>query len=122
MIRNPYFLGIIVATLLGWASWVLVLSKMSPFVSGNLALIFFYSSLLLALTGTFSLLLYTLRLWLAPAETAPSFGATLREGFLLGLMLEIALFFQRLRVLTWWDALLLLAIILLLEFYFLARD
>ncbi len=122
MLRNPTLLGIVLATALGWASWTLVLLKMSPFVSGNLALAFFYSSLILALTGAFSLLLYALRWGFASEETAPHFGVTLREGFLLALMIAIALAFERLRVLTWWDALLLLAIVLLLEFYFLARD
>ena len=122
MLKHPYFLSIVIATALAWVSWGLVLSKMSPFTSGILALAFFYASLLIGLTGTFALLLFALRrgMW-KTEETLMSLGAPLREGFLLALMIETALVFQRLRVLTWWDALLLLIIALLLEFYFLAQ-
>ncbi len=123
MLKHPYFLGIVIATALAWVSWGLVLGKMSPFTSGTLAMAFFYASLLIAITGTFALLLFALRRGMGKGEeTILSFGAPLREGLLLALMIETALVFQRLRVLTWWDALLLLVIVLLLEFYFLAQD
>lgn len=120
-IGNPYLLSIIAATVFGWASWLLVIGKMSPFVSGAMALAFFYASLFVALTGTFALLLYYLRLWLTDeGAAAGSLNTALREGVLLSAVIGVALGFQRLRVLTWWDALLLIAIVVLFEFYVLS--
>jgi len=46
----------------------------------------------------------------------------LRQGCLLSVMIVASLIFQRLRVLTWWDAMLMLIIILLVEYYFMARE
>ncbi|PIZ71340.1 hypothetical protein COY07_05115 [Candidatus Peregrinibacteria bacterium CG_4_10_14_0_2_um_filter_43_11] len=121
--KNPYTFSIGLATLIAWASWLVVINKMSPFLSGYLSLALFYSSLFIALTGTFALLIYYLRTWIRK-NTADShyLNIALREGVLLSLMVDVGLIFQRLRVLTWWDFILLFAIILLIEFYFLARE
>ena len=122
-LRNPYLLSIIIATIFGWISWGLVLEKMSPFISGYLALGLFYASLTVALSGTFALLFYYGKLWRNPTDApTPYLNTALRQGFLLSLMITIGLIFQRLRVLTWWDALLLLAIVCLIEFYILTKD
>lgn len=120
--KNLYIGGVTLAAALGWASWLLVLVKMSPFFSGNLALTLFYASLSVALIGTFTLLIYYLRVWIGEKPPAAYLNTALREGVLLALLVTVSLIFQRLRVLTWWDGLLLLAIVFLIEFYALARD
>jgi hypothetical protein len=118
-----YLIGVFVATALGWVSWVVVLNKMSPFLSGVLALVLFYSSLFLALTGTFALLNYYIRLaFNRPENFFHHLNTALRQGVLLSFMVCVGLVFQRLRVLTWWDALLLLAIVVLVEYYFMNRE
>ncbi|MBN2087698.1 hypothetical protein JW758_05095 [Candidatus Peregrinibacteria bacterium] len=123
MIQNTYLLSIVIATVFGWASWGVVISKLSPFTSPKLALGLFYSSLFVALTGTFTLLFYYLRAWFNKGEVNNAhLNISLRQGVLLSSMICIAIGFQRLKVLTWWDGLLLLAIVLLIEFYFMARD
>ena len=96
---------------------------MSPFLSGALALTFFYSSLFLAVMGTFALIFYCLRLIIQkPENINRPLNASLRQGALLSVMICVGLAFQRLRVLTWWDALLLLMIVLMIEFYFGSRS
>jgi hypothetical protein len=118
-----YIIAVFVAAILGWVSWFVVLSKLSPFLSGDLALAFFYSSLFLALTGTFTVVIYYLRLALNKSENFfRHLNAALRQGALLSFMVCVGLAFQRLRVLTWWDALLLLMIVLLIEYYFMNRE
>jgi len=68
-------------------------------------------------------LFYYGRLALGKAEDAPRFlNASLRQGCLLSGMVCMGLAFQRLRVLTWWDAGLLLVIVLLIEYYFMNRE
>lgn len=123
MIHNTYLLSIFIATVFGWASWAVVINKLSPFTSPQLALSLFYSSLFVALTGTLTLIIYYLRAWLNKGEIYNAhLNISLRQGVLLSAMICIAIGFQRLKVLTWWDGLLLLAIVLLIEFYFMARD
>lgn len=123
MIHNTYLTGILVATLFSWASWFVVVYKLSPFSQPTLSLSLFYSSLFIALTGSFILLFYFLRLWTNKREIYNiHLNTSLRQGFLLSAMVIVGLGFQRLRVLTWWDGLLLLAIVLLVEFYFHSRD
>jgi len=118
-----YIIAIFVTTALGWASLLVVINNLSPFISGYLALTLFYSSLFIALTGTFSVLNYYLRIAINKNRNYfQHLNTALRQGSLLSLMICAGLIFQRLRVLTWWDALLLLIIVLLVEYYFMARE
>lgn len=118
-----YLLSIFIATILGWASWLVVINNLSPFMSGYLALTLFYSSFFIALTGTFSILNYYLRITVSKHKKYfQHINTALRQGSLLSLMIVVGLVFQRLRVLTWWDALLILIIVLLIEYYFMARE
>ncbi len=123
MIHNTYLTGILIATFFSWASWFVVVYKLSPFSQQTLALSLFYSSLFIALAGTFALILYFLRVWANKKEIYNvHLNTSIRQGVLLSIMVIIGLAFQRLRVLTWWDGILLLAIVLLIEFYFSSRD
>jgi len=123
MIHSAYLTGIAIATFFGWASWFVVLYKLSPFSQQTIGLSLFYSSLFIALAGSFALLFYGLRAWANKKQIYNvHLNTSLRQGVLLSAMIIIGLAFQRLRVLTWWDGLLLLAVVLLIEFYFMSRD
>lgn len=123
MIHQSYLVAITLASFLGWSSWFVVIYKLSPFSQPQLSLTLFYASLFIALAGTFTLLLYFLRVWANKKEIYNvHFNTSMRQGLLLSAMMIIGLGFQRLRVLTWWDGLLLLAIVLLIEFYFMSKD
>ncbi len=123
MIHPAYLLSIGAATVFGWASFAVVLNKLSPFSSAPLSLILFYASLFFALTGTFTLFLFYMRAWKARGEIHNTYlNTALRQGLLLSSMILLAIGFQRLRVLTWWDGILLLCIVLLIEFYFMAKE
>ncbi|MBU1017458.1 hypothetical protein KKA33_00325 [Patescibacteria group bacterium] len=118
-----YIISIFAISILGWVSWIVVINNLSPFMSGYLALGFFYGSLFIALTGTFSILNYYLRISLDKGGNYfKHLNIALRQGSLLSIMVCVGLAFQRLRVLTWWDALLLLMIVLLVEYYFMSRE
>ena len=123
MVPTVYLITVIIATAFGWGSWAVVLTKLSPFSVSPLPLILFYASLFVALSGTLTLLNHFLRLWLgSPEAHGKAIHSSVRQATLLSLMVCIGIGFQRLRVLTWWDALLLLAIVLLIEFYFMATE
>ena len=123
MLHRQYILGLIGATVLSWASLVLVLNKLSPFTQPLFSLTAFYLSLTLALSGLFSVIFYGLRRWVNLSEIRNAhLTSSLRQGTLIALLLVIGLGFQRLRILTWWDGLLILAIVLMIEFWFMGRD
>lgn len=123
MLHSSYISGLFIAAIFGWASWGVVVSKLSPFTTTSLALSLFYASLLIALAATFTLINYYLRTSLKKNQLHINYiNVALRQGFLLAIMVNVALAFQRLKVLTWWNGLLLLAVVLLVEFYFTARE
>lgn len=123
MSRNFYLTGVSVAAVFAWASWGVVINKFSPYVSPVPALTLFYASLFIALTATFALFGFYLRVWLNKDEVyIQHINIAIRQGFLLALVVCVAMFFQRLRVLTWWDGLLLVMMMILIEFYFMAKE
>jgi hypothetical protein len=123
MTYSIYLFGIFIATLFGWASFIVVLNKLSPITSTAIALIFFYSSLFFALTTSFALVGYYIRMWLNRNEVYFShINISLRQGALLAVVVCLSLGFQSMRVLTWWDAMLLLILALFVELYFMGKD
>ena len=123
MSHSFYLLGIFIASVFGWASWGVVINKLSPYASPLPALALFYISLFIALTATFALLGYYLRVWLNKSEVYfQHINIALRQGVFLSILMCTGLIFQRLRVLTWWDGLLLVLVMILIEFYFMAKE
>lgn len=123
MSRSFYLFGILITAIFGWASWGVVINKLSPYLSPAPALFFFYASLFIALTATFALFGFYLRVWLNKHEVySQHINIALRQGGLLAIIMCVGLGFQRLRVLTWWDGLLLVLVMVLVEFYFMAKE
>lgn len=123
MSRSVYLFGIFVTACFGWASWAVVLNKFSPYVSPAPAIFFFYASLFIALTATFALMGFYLRIILSREEVyLQQINIALRQGVWLALLFCVGLIFQHLQVLTWWDGVLMVLILILLEFYFMAKN
>lgn len=84
---------------------------------------FFFIALFLALTGSLTLIGFYSRVWFRSGEIYQQhINIALREGLLIALAICVALIFQVLRILTWWDAVLIVAAIGLIEIYFSSRD
>ncbi len=106
-----------------WIGWILVITQLSPYANLSIALILFFITLFIALTGTFGVLGFYFRLWLFKNEIFyKHINVSMRQGTFLSLIAVFCLVFQMLRVLTWWSGLLLVGAAVLLEFYFSARD
>jgi hypothetical protein len=104
----------------------------SPYLNNNsfqaLALfnvIIFEASLFFGLWASFSLLLFWLRTLKIKdprrKEMNSLVGVSIRQGFLLALIFLVLLIMQSFGILVWWDGLLAVGAILLVELYFLAR-
>jgi hypothetical protein len=122
MSHTHYIIGILLAGILSLIGWFLVLFRLDPFSSTNIALILFFVSLFFALASFFTVIGYYLRVFFNKNEIYYAhILISLREGILFGFFVCITLIFQIIRVLTWWNLLLLFLAIMLLEVYFLSR-
>lgn len=94
-----------------------------PETTGIMGKILFYLILFFALSGIFNLFLLFLRKRITNGENAfANIGLSFRQGSLLAILAIGLLILQSFRMLVWWDGLLLLAGVFLVELYFLSRD
>ncbi|MFH0776417.1 MAG: hypothetical protein V1936_02290 [Patescibacteria group bacterium] len=118
-----YLLGLASLAGLGWLALFIVVWRLDPFTSTALAVPFFLAALFLALTGTLALLGFYLRVWFRRGEIyLQHISIALRQAIFLTIATEVALIFQVLRILTWWDGILIAAAVGLFEIYFSSRD
>ena len=125
MTLGSYIWGIRLVTILSLAAFIFVVKVVDPDMTGIPGKAIFYLSLFFFLSGASNLFLLWLRrkFSLKNAETASfNIGLSFRQGNMLSLFCVILLIMQSFRVLVWWDGLLLLAGMLLVELYFLSRD
>lgn len=123
MTHHRYISIIAFSGVLAWIAWVLIVLKLSPYESAGLSLIFFFITLMIALSCTFSVFGFYFRVWLFKNEIFyKHINIALRQGVFLGLIAVFCLVFQMMKVFTWWSGFLLVIIAVLLEFYFSSRD
>ncbi|MBU1019307.1 MAG: hypothetical protein ABII07_00980 [Patescibacteria group bacterium] len=121
--EKKYIQPLLIASAISWVGWTVVMLKLDPYESTGLALALFFLSLLIALTCTFSILGFYLRKWITANEANISYiNTSIRQGLLLSLCTLICLSFLMLGVLTWWNGLLVVAVIVLLEFYITSKN
>ncbi len=114
---------ILMITILSWIALLLVIFKLDPYSSTKLALGFFFTSALLALSGTFSILLFLIKRWRSEDRIyVKSVMISLRQGFLLALCTCLCLGLLILGLLRIWNGFLLAILIILIEFYFSRQD
>lgn len=118
-----YLILMTFATIVSWSSWAIVLFTIDLDVNRALALFLFFGSLFLALTGTFALAGFLIRSFLLRHEALfEQIGVSFRQAVLLAVLLVGLLILQGQRYLTWWNALLLLLFISLMEFFFRSEE
>jgi len=123
MTLRSYIWGIRFVTVISLVAFVFVIKLVDYETSGLAGKLLFFCSLFFTLSGLFNLLLLWLRRNQVDAENAfLNIGLSFRQGIFLALFAVGLLILQSLRILIWWDGLLLLAGIFLVEFYFVSRD
>ncbi len=123
MTHQRYIMIIGSAALISWLAFYLVIEKLDPWASTGLALALFFISLFFALTCTFTVIGFYIRVWFNKNEIYyDHINVSLRQGILLTLIALGCLLFQLLGVLTWWSGLLLIAAVTMIEFYLVAKD
>lgn len=111
-----------VSTIFSLGAWLLVLWKLNPYENAALALPLFFLSIFFAAVSVMTFIgLIVRRSLYKKFQPYNTFSVSLRQAVELAFCLIGSLFFLMLGVLTWWNGLLLVAIVLLAEWYFSAR-
>jgi uncharacterized membrane protein len=117
MSLSLYLWGIRLFTLAALLSWLGVVILLDPQNSGAVGIALFSVSLLVLLTGVFTLFVtWVYRKGLGDTQTAHHLSGAFRQAVLLSLYVIGIIIFQYIQILTWWDALLLFVAVLLVEF------
>ncbi|MFA6391146.1 MAG: hypothetical protein WCW66_00140 [Patescibacteria group bacterium] len=110
-------------TLISWGAFVLVILNIDPFSSGFVGLFSFYIMLFLALMGTFALFGFIVRaVFVKRSVLFRHIGVSLRQSVLFSSLIMVSLMLQANNLFTWWNAILLILGLGLLEFFFLGRE
>jgi NADH:ubiquinone oxidoreductase subunit 2 (subunit N) len=121
MTLKSYLWGVRGATFLALVGWGLVIIYIDPQKTGILGQFLFYLSAFFAASGIFMILLGWLRGKPNEENISQYRGLTLREGVLLSMLAISLLALQGFHALTWWDSLLAVAVVFLIELYFLSK-
>lgn len=128
MTQKAFRWGMWFVLMVGLAAVGAIITSFSPYqdqnnLEGNFRNIaLFYFSLSVFLTGFFSLFLF----WIKKGSSTDDLmqvhmGVSFRQGLLLSIIVIVILVLQSFRVLTWWDGLLAVGAVMMIELYFLAR-
>ena len=127
MNEKAFRFGMWFSMVLGFAGLLFVIITFSPYTDQNLEkrnflnIFLLYISSAFFMTGFFSLFLFGIRKRIAKESQEVNMGVSLRQGILLSIIIIVTLILQSFRVLTWWDGLLVVGAVLMVELYFLAR-
>jgi len=123
MTVRTFLLGSVVAILISWAVWLLVLFWMNPLTTGTLGFVLFFLTLFLVIASSTALVGYGLRRLVAGSQL-PTYSVrySLRQSVLLGLLVNVNLLLQLTRLLRWWLVLIIIAVFISIEFFFLSYD
>jgi hypothetical protein len=123
MTLRAYIWGMRIITLFSLFSLGVVAFYVNPEGSGVVGIGMFYLVAFFVLSGMFNLLLLFVRRKILGDELATkNIQLSFRQGMLLAVIVLAMLILQSYQLLIWWDALLVVAGVFLVELYFLSRD
>ena len=118
MTLRQYLFWMALATALCWLGWLSVVWTVDPSETRLLGLVLFYATFCLALIGTFSVLGLGMRALVRRQDPVSRHAATsFRQSVLLTCLLAGALALQSNALLTWWNLLLFIGTMTVLEFF-----
>jgi len=122
MTLKAYIWGMRTVILFSIIALALVIYYIDPDTSGVIGKTLFFLTLFFVLSGIFNLMLLRLRKGITNEKTAlANASLSFRQGMLLALLTVGLLVLQGFRMLVWWDGLLLVAAVFLIELYFLSK-
>ena len=123
MTLKSYIWGIRVIILISLVALGAVIYYVDPENSGLIGIALFYLAAFFVLSGIFNLFLIFIRKkFLGSEAVAKNIDLSFRQGILLAIMVLVIIFLQSYRILAWWDALLVMGGVFLIELYFLSKN
>lgn len=129
MSLKKYIILMFIIAMICSGGWVLVLYNINPDTAGWIGLSLFYFSLFWSLVATLATMGLLIRLIflkrtddhvVVADEEVGQVKVALRQGVWFGLLVIICLMLQHIKLLTWWNALILVLALTILEFFFVA--
>ncbi len=121
MSLKSYILLMLLATIACYLGFFAVIHFFNPFEGGLLALLFFYTSLFLALVGTFAILGLLVRLIFTKDKLVfKKVIISLRQAIWFSLLIIISLSLQSFKLLVWSNVLILIFAFALIELFFIS--
>lgn len=118
-----YNFFIVVGTGAVWSAWGMVVTQVDPGTGGTSAFVYFFTSFFFALLGTIYLLGYLLQTRIIGRQTVlQSVRSSTRQALLFATLLTTSLALQGWRLLTWYNALILVALLTFIELLFITRE
>ena len=112
---------VVTATILCWLIWIVVLLQIDPEANGFWGVFLFFTSLFFSLLGTFFISAFAWRkIFNKMALEYKIVGISIRQSLFLSLLIIMVLFLQSKSLLTWWNIILLIVGVSILEFLFLS--
>jgi len=117
MTLRQYLILMSVGAVICWLAWFFVLGRVDPQQAGFFGFLFFYSSLFLSLAGTFSVIGFLIKKIILKNDQAVfhHVKSTFRQGMLAATVIILGLILLQTKLLTWWDAILLITLFAAVE-------
>jgi hypothetical protein len=121
MTLRQYLILMTFCTIVSWAVWGTVISLVDPSTGGIIGILFFYTSLGLALVGTNSIVGLLIRSKFNRTELISRLAAiSFRQALWFSLVIILAMVLQSYRMLTWWIMAIVVLVLVITEFFFLS--
>lgn len=110
-----------ITTLIFWVGWIMVLFQVDPETAGWSGIIAFYLALFASLLGTFFLVSFSVRKYFDKNELEYKLvGKSFRQSLFFAMALVGVLALQDLHFLTWWNLIMLIISLGILEYFFIS--
>jgi len=108
----------LLATGICWSAWAVVLNSVNPQTTNWIGFVLFYVSLFLSVVGTTAIFGFFIRFILMRKDLVfRQVAVAFRQSFLFAIILVGSLILQSYRMLTWYNAVLLVVGLTALEFF-----
>ncbi len=114
---RQYLVLMSIGAVVCWLAWFFVLGSVDPSQSGIFGFIFFYTSLFLALAGTFSVIGFLVKKIVLKNDQIVfhHVKSTFRQSMLTAGVIIFGLILLQIKLLAWWNAILLLLLFAAIE-------
>jgi len=118
MTLKTYLTMMLLATAICWSAWVVVINSINPETTNLIGFLLFYVSLFLAVVGSTAIMGFLIRFVLLRRELVfRQVVIAFRQSFSFSILIIVLLILQSFSMLTWWNIVLLIVGLTMLEFF-----